>query len=249
MADISLDRLQYLSGPASLYKFTFGGRNFYFLGDVHFDPTFNCDWFKHECSDIDSNFGVTSDNKYPTCVDLIAFLKIIFDKTRHKEEYIDFFTEVPVRGRGKQPDIFGVNELVTEKYRLENILEDIRRHPEHRYPGEIGYAETHLANIHEKYMGLDYISRIYFMFNRCFQRTKTTCEYAPYVRFHYADIRHLLYKGKVVESFISQCRTIFRKLFEMTRLYMSSPSEEIKNSIIGTSWMIHFILIHNAIRK
>ena len=193
---VSLDELEYISGPISLYYFQYGGRNFYFFGDIHEDRAFSCPYMVPymPCSHIEADLKTYQQSN--RCSDIVSLMRTIFERARQEGIYVDFFLEY----------FFRDND---EKHTEDNIAKalHIMAGPEYEVAIQSMTEEEHAQQIKAKqsvydlYDDLDYISRLYTVFNSCFKVEKASCPYAPYVRFHYADIRSIATEKAIIDIF------------------------------------------------
>lgn len=82
------------------------------------------------------------------------------------------------------------------------------------------------ANIVENYEDLDYMNRVYNYFILCFEPSKRICKYAPFIRFHYADIRQLHYNDIPIFDFFTRLTTISADLLKILNESLLKPSQD-----------------------
>lgn len=107
--------------------------------------------------------GIPCSKKDTKCTDFPNLLQKLFQRSVDKKEYVDFYLETPFKIKGEKTD--PIDQLIME------------------------YQETHDPKIKKAIEKIGYIESVYLKFNPCFQVEKVLCPYAPYVRFHYVDLR------------------------------------------------------------
>jgi hypothetical protein len=155
--------VQFISGPVSWYFFDFLGRKFHFFGDAHFSKDNNCPrLFDQPCTTVTPQGEIVTPNQL--CYDITYLLRELFDRSQREATYTDFFMEFPLRRGSSHSDLDQIsNELQSGQPLTQRQREQVEN--------------------------LDYIGTLYLLFNQCFQISKETCPYRPYVRFHYVDVR------------------------------------------------------------
>lgn len=247
---ISLDKLKRISGPVSLYYYKFDNRNFYFFGDHHFSTDFNCEWLipESQCSTVleDLKLYYSSDE----CWDIVAFLKIIFERALirarktdedNENNYIDFFLETSFKESTStsEKDWLAHQLQILDRINSDEDISDIPK-------DLVQILLDREDDIYNIYHDLGYIPRIYLVFNSCFQPDKTQCPYNPYVRFHYADSRHQIVDGKIISDFSSRLFTIINSLSQS--ILDKPPSENVISTIITLSMLINIMMSGDIIQ-
>lgn len=186
----SNEGLNMISGPVSWYYFSFQDRDFHFFGDVHESKSGNCEKL----------YNVPCKKRYP-------------------------------KGEKGIPAEISPPECQDLTYFFSNLFDESKREKMYtdfflEYPYEIntrkmvdGSRGKPAENQKKKEID-QYISSLAKLFDDCFHPDKKECSYAPYVRFHYADIRQLRDKGLV--SLSTYLSFIYMGLLEEFEMIYSS---------------------------